>query len=244
MSGTKIDYGLDAPLEVRKYAIRGGMLLAFAAGVYFVNRESAPAQGAVIGALSALAGLGFGALAGLMVWTSRVAKLRLRDELIDGLALRGEEHVLDAGCGRGLFLIAAAKKLGKNARAVGVDVWNPHHLSGNSIDAAKANAEAENVKVEFRAADDRKLPLKDASFDVVLSGFLLHHFDAEDQRRLALAEMARVVKPGGRIVIADVLRAGEYAAYLRGRGFTVEQSPMRILFGLPAHVVTARRPAA
>jgi SAM-dependent methyltransferase len=244
MAGTKTDYGLDAPQEVRKYAIRGALLLAFAAGVYFVNLGSAPAQGAVIGGLAALAGLAFLALAGLMIRSSREGKFRLRDEIIEGLALRGEEHVLDVGCGRGLMIVAAAKKLGKSGRAVGVDVWNPRHLSGNSIDAAKANAQAESARVEFREADARKLPLKDASFDVVLSCLTLHHFDGEDQRQLALAEMARVVKPGGRIVIADVLRGGEYAAYLRGRGFSVEQSPLRILFGRPAHVVTARRPPA
>ena len=79
-----------------------------------------------------------------MVWSSRVAKLRLRDQLLDSLALRGDERVLDVGCGRGLLAIGAAKRL-KNGKVIGIDVFNPFDLSGNSPEAAKANAKIEGV---------------------------------------------------------------------------------------------------
>jgi arsenite methyltransferase len=49
-------------------------------------------------------------LVGGMVWSSKVGKLRVRDRLIESLSLRGDESVLDVGCGRGLLLIAAAKQ--------------------------------------------------------------------------------------------------------------------------------------
>ncbi len=58
-----------------------------------------------------------------MVWSSRVAKLKLRDRLLDSLALKGDEKILDVGCGRGLLLIGAAKRL-KTGKATGIDVWS------------------------------------------------------------------------------------------------------------------------
>lgn len=69
-----------------------------------------------------------------MVWDCKVGKLRSRDRLLDGLALRGDETVLDVGCGRGLLLIGAAKRL-TTGTAVGVDIWQTEDLSGNRPEA-------------------------------------------------------------------------------------------------------------
>ena len=111
-----------------------------------------------------------------MVWSSRVAKLRLRDQLLDSLALRGDERVLDVGCGRGLLAIGAAKRL-KNGKVVGIDVWSPIDLSGNTPDAAKANAKLEGVadKVRIENGDAQKLVYPDNHYDVVVSSLALHN---------------------------------------------------------------------
>ena len=76
-----------------------------------------------------------------MIWSSKVAKPSLRDRLLDSLELKGDEKVLDVGCGRGLLLIGIAKRL-KSGKATGIDVWSHEDLSGNSADATKANAKA------------------------------------------------------------------------------------------------------
>ncbi len=65
--------------------------------------------------------------AGWMIWDSKVGKLWSRDRQLDGLKLRGDELVLDVGCGRGLLLIGAAKRL-TTGKAVGVDIWNAEDL--------------------------------------------------------------------------------------------------------------------
>jgi cyclopropane fatty-acyl-phospholipid synthase-like methyltransferase len=65
-----------------------------------------------------------------MIWSSRYGKLRARDRLLDGLGLTGQEHLLDVGCGRGLLLIGAARRL-PNGRAVGVDLWSQVDLADN-----------------------------------------------------------------------------------------------------------------
>ena len=112
----------------------------------------------------------------VMMWSSRVAKLRLRDQLLDPLALQGDEKVLDVGCGRGLLAIGAAKRL-KTGKVTGIDVWNPQDLSGNSADAAKENAKIEGVadKVRIETGDARKLVYPDNHYDVVVSSLALHN---------------------------------------------------------------------
>src|SRR5262249_3479132 len=133
----KVDYGLDAPGVVRGFAI-AGVLLAAATGVLV---------GAGLPAAPPLFGLGavmFLATVAAMIHSSRRGKLLERDRLLDGLGLSGGEDVLDVGCGRGLLLIGAAKRL-PGGRAVGVDVWSASDQSGNRREATLANAEAEGV---------------------------------------------------------------------------------------------------
>ena len=79
--------------------------------LYFMNRSEYPGPAARMCGVLALIGLVFLAVGAVMVWSSRVAKLRLRDQLLDSLTLRGDEKVLDVGCGRGLLAIGAAKRL-------------------------------------------------------------------------------------------------------------------------------------
>src|SRR5262249_14867722 len=99
-AATQPDYGLDSPRVVRSMFSRGGWTLAFAIAMWWMNRVEYPAVSLRILAVLGLIALVFLATGGIMVWSSRVAKLRLRDRLLDSLVLQGNEKVLDVGCGR------------------------------------------------------------------------------------------------------------------------------------------------
>ena len=79
-----------------------------------------------------------------MLMYSKFGKIRIRDVLLDSIPWRGSESVLDVGCGRGLLLIGAAKRLPLGS-AVGIDKWVGGALTGNGAEAVLRNAEVEDV---------------------------------------------------------------------------------------------------
>lgn len=240
----KVDYGLDWPIMVRRLTSRAILLVVFAAALYFVNRANNPVNALAIAIAVGTTGLALGFAAGTMVFSSRVAKLRLRDAILDSIAWRGDESVLDVGCGRGTFLIGAAKRLKKGV-ATGVDIWNPQQLSGNNREAALATATAEGVekRVKVETADARKLPFADSSFDIVLSSLAINGVGLSGDRRQALTEINRVLKPGGRVAILDIMYTRKYADVLRELGYQeILFSPLTLLWCVPTRSVTARKP--
>ena len=242
------DYGIDAPGVVRNLAIGGAAALVLTAVALALGWAplARMATGAAIGCL-------FGA--GGMVWGSKVEKVRERDRLLDSLPWRGDEAVLDVGCGRGLLLIGAARRL-TTGKAVGVDIWQAADLSGNRPEATLENARPEGVadRVEVRDGDARRLPFADGAFDVVVSKEALHNIYNAAERDTAVREIARVLKLGGRLLLGDVRHTGRYARVLRESGLVdVRRSPASVPslliaaisfgFAYPA-TVSARRPAA
>ncbi|MFS8071935.1 MAG: class I SAM-dependent methyltransferase, partial [Byssovorax sp.] len=184
--------------------------------------------------------------ASVMVWGSRVGKLRLRDRILDGLALRGDEQVLDVGCGRGLLLLGAARRLPKG-KASGIDLWQKQDKEGSTPDTTRENARIEGVeaRIELTTGDMRKLPFPARRFDVVLSSWAIHNIhDAADRRR-AILEIVRVLKPGGRVRIIDIRHTAEYEGALREAGLVdVTRSRPSFLFVIPSRIVSARKAAA
>jgi arsenite methyltransferase len=75
-------------------------------------------------------------------------------------------------------------------------------------------------KVDVHTGDARTLPFPDASFDVVLSSMALHNIYNAGERQTAVREIARVLAPGGRVLIVDVRHTSTYAATLRDAGLT------------------------
>ncbi len=238
------DYGLDAPGVVKSMFVRAGVAHAFGVAIWLMNRTLSPDHALSVLLALGITGLIFLGIAVVMIWSSRVGKLQLRDRLLGQISLSGDEKVLDVGCGRGLLLIGAAKRL-TSGKATGVDVWSEEDLSGNSADAVRANAKAEGVadKVRLDDADARKLPFANDSFDVVLSSLAIHNMDDSDDRRQAIAEIVRVLKPGGRLAVFDILHAAEYAKELRERGMSnVTLSGLSFLWCMPGRTVTANKP--
>jgi len=154
-----------------------------------------------------------------MLYSSKVVKLRRPERLLDQITWAGSESVLDIGCGRGLMLIGAAKRL-MTGKAVGVDVWHAEDQSDNKPDETIKNARLEGVadRVEVQTMDMRSLGFGDASFDVVVSHWAVHNLSEQADRKVALREMVRVLNPGGVIMLADIMHHDEYAAELRACG--------------------------
>ena len=212
------NYALDAPRVVRNLLIVAALgilsLITKLLGVW--SREDVIA---VIAWPLITAGLSCGAMGLWMVYDSKLGKVREREHFLDKLVWRGDERVLDVGCGLGLFLIGAAKRL-ETGRAVGIDLWQAEDLSGNTPAGTLDNATIEGVadKVEVHTGDARKLPFDDASFDVVLSSAALHNIYDAGERQTAVREIARVLESGGRVLIVDVRHINQYASTLRDAG--------------------------
>jgi ubiquinone/menaquinone biosynthesis C-methylase UbiE len=167
----------------------------------------------------------------------------LRDEILDAAGIKGDEKILDAGCGRGLLLIGAAKRL-KSGRATGVDLWDARDQKDNSSESTRENAKLEGVadKVRVESGDVRKLVYPEANFDVVLSNLVVHNLSGADEREQAIREMYRVLKPGGRLAVYDILKTREYAKVLESCGAqNVTLGSMRWLWMVPGWMLTAKK---
>lgn len=111
--------------------------------------------------------------------------------------LQPGEHVIDVGCGAGLDSLIAACMVGVQGHVIGVDM-TPAMLA----QARAAGAEAGLANVEFRAGYGEALPVPDGWADVIISNGVLNLLP---DKATALREMARVLKPGGRLQIGDIL---------------------------------------
>jgi arsenite methyltransferase len=205
------DYGYDAPIGL---VIFGTLALVSAvlAAATWPKRPSAILAGYAVFFLANAASFWF---------TTRRGKFAEWDRILDRLHLRGDERVLDMGCGRGAVLVAVARRL-TTGRATGIDIWNTADQSGNAKEVTLRNAELEGVaeRIDVETGDMRTLPFPDATFDLVVSSLAIHNIHPNAERRKAIAEGFRVLKPGGHIVIADIRAVSTYADVLRTLGAT------------------------
>jgi arsenite methyltransferase len=202
-------------------------------GTYGIDAPFAPAFIAVVAALELTLAISSGkvrilvpalfvlAILGLYLHGTLRGKFVVWAELLDRLNLRGDERILDMGCGRGAVLLMAAQHL-TTGRAVGVDLWRSVDQSGNSTEATRRNAVAEGVadRVEVHTGNMMALPFEDDSFDVVVSSFAIHNISGRTGREKAIGEAVRVLRPGGRLIIADVRATRQYRAELAKIGMS------------------------
>jgi SAM-dependent methyltransferase len=186
--------------------------------------------------------------AALFIRFTRIGKFEVWADILDGLQLRGDETLLDMGCGRGAVLLAAAKLL-PNGRAIGVDIWRADQTD-NSQQNTLLNAELEGVadRVEVRTADITDLPFDDNSVDVIVSSLVVHNIPSAAGRAKAISEAARVLRPGGRLVIADIWATNHHLRQLRELGWTDARRRnlgWRMWWGpgMGTHLITATKPA-
>src|SRR5256885_5446707 len=146
------NYGLDAPTVVRNFVLLGVSLTL--GGLILAAIPSRAAHGFANAVLSM--GICFAISALVMLWGSLFGKFRLRNWLLDRLELKGDEQLLDVGCGHGLLLIGAAKRL-TTGRATGIDIWSHVDQAANTAEATLQNAELEGVaaRVTVRDGDAR-----------------------------------------------------------------------------------------
>ena len=218
------DYGIDAPIAPLVMGVGGTCLLVLAASRLWGGEGAATLHARIrVGAMG-LGGLWLLFNTGLYIYFTRTGKFAVWAELLDRLELKGDERLLDIGCGRGAVLLMAAQRLPRG-RAVGVDIWSTTDQSGNAEQVTRQNAALEGVaeRVELHTADMRQLPFADGSFDVVVSSLAIHNVPGAGERARALREAARVLKKGGKLAIADVRHTRAYASELEACGLKVTE---------------------
>lgn len=123
---------------------------------------------------------------------------RLRNTTVDQALIKPGDSVLDVGCGTGEVTLPA-KTRAKNGKVYGIDP------APEMIAVARKKAARKGLDIDFRVGVIESLPFPDASIDVVTSSLMMHHLP-EDLKARGLAEIYRVLKPGGRLLIADFMR--------------------------------------
>src|SRR5258706_8591903 len=126
-----------------------------------------------------------------------------RQMIIDLAQIQAGEAVLDVGCGTGTLAIVAKKRVGEIGRVYGIDP------SAQLLAGARRKAARAKLPIDFQQERIERMPFPNQSFDVVLSTFMMHHL-SDDLKRQGLSEIARVLKPQGRLLVIDFKHLEEH----------------------------------
>ena len=126
----------------------------------------------------------------------------LRQKTANLACLQNGEQILDVGCGTGTLALEVARRVGQEGRVSGIDPGD------QQIARARAKAARSALPIAFQVGVIEQIPFPDQTFDVVFSTLMMHHLPAPLKRQ-GLAEIVRVLKPGGQVIIADFIRKQE-----------------------------------
>ncbi len=243
----KADYGFDGDYRAVSARTVATVVGTVSAGLLASAARSLTKGKPVAAAVTGGTGASIITTVALFIRTTRIGKFEVWAQILEGLRLRGDETLLDLGCGRGAVLLAAAKLLPKG-RAIGVDIWRADQTD-NSQQNTLRNAEREGVadRVEVRTADITDLPFDDNSVDVVVSSLVVHNISDPAARAKAISEAARVLRPGGRLAVADIWATRGHVQQLRDLGWTDARRRglgWRMWWGpgMGTHLITATKP--
>jgi arsenite methyltransferase len=213
--GHRGDYGVDGDFSLIPARWQAVIVVAVCVALAATTAACLTAGAVLAGTLTAVVTVFVVITVASYLYTTRMGKFEVWARVLADLRLRGDEDVLDLGCGRGALLLAAAKLL-PDGRAVGIDLWRADQ-TGNSLDATRRNAVREGVadRVELHTGDMRQLPFADKTFDLVISNIAVHNIPTAAGRRAAIDEAVRVLLPGGRLAIADLWATSRHYAWLR-----------------------------
>ena len=237
----KPDYGIDAPGVIRNLFIAAVLLLLL--GPLFPVIHLGPVtifwrSGALFtGTLCLIEGL-------LMLIYAKHGKFLHRDRMLGMVDWQGNEQVLDVGTGRGLLMIGAAKKL-TAGRSTGIDIWSAKDLSGNALEKTIDNIDIEGVrgKADVQSGDATAMRFPEASFDVVVSNLCIHNIPTKEGRDKACREIVRVLKPGGKAIISDFIKTGDYVKAFRAAGAVTSRTGLDFLRTFPPlRIIEVRKP--
>jgi arsenite methyltransferase len=244
----RADYGYDGDYRVVPAPVVAGVTAATCAGLLLTAARLARRYRVAALAVG-FTGASLATTSAMFIRTTRIGKFEVWAQILSSLGLRGDETVLDLGCGRGAVLLAAAKLL-PDGRAIGVDIWRADQTH-NAESNTRANAELEGVadRVELHTADMTDLPLADNSVDVIISSLAVHNIPSRAGRAQAISEAARVLRPGGRLVLADLAETGAHVWQLHDLGWTNTRRRnlgWRMWWGpgMSTYLVTATKPQA
>jgi arsenite methyltransferase len=212
------NYTLEIPGHFQHLLLAGG--ISGIVGIILMVVLSATAR--LFGGLFLVVGLlavTFAAL--LWLVTNNNLRLSARRKMMNVVTWRGDEMVLDVGCGNGFLMLEAAKHL-TTGKVIGIDVWQ-EDSGGQTGHTTWRNAQLEGVadKVDVQNVDARNMPFETGTFDVIMSSLALHHMGSNVDRERAVREMMRVLKPGGTVLLYDMFPITNHAeAVMRQKGLT------------------------
>ncbi len=226
----KADYGVQTP-EIFDYLAVTGVSSFLVSGIFrYLFGSTALADFTFgLGVLLTLPDVLIKLVVGLLMNT----RFNARDLIVRSIRWRGDEKVLDAGCGNGILTFACAHHL-KSGKVIGIDIWDKN-AGGGTPHLFWRNAEAEGVRdrVELQNVNAADMPYEDGGFDVVVSSMAIHHMGHNAEK--AVQEMVRVLKPGGTIALFDVQRVLEVTEpLLRQQNIHITHQSgrwMRVLIG-------------
>jgi len=123
---------------------------------------------------------------------------RIRQAALEMAGIQPGARILEVGCGTGTFTLAAKEKAGPAGQVFGIDI------AADMIDIARRKAHKAGLEVQFEVGRIEAIPFPEAQFDRVLSSLMFHHIPTQAAKQQGLAEILRVLKPGGRLLIVDV----------------------------------------